>query len=90
MEKDRSDLLHLLLQPYTIEVMKAMIDQPKRFMDLKRYVKNEMTLSTKLSKLLKNGLIEFAPVLTEEGYVNAYKISAKGKRVLKGLHTLGR
>ncbi len=82
MEHSKRDLLQVMLQPYIIDILHVVEAEPKRFRDLKKYVKNDMTLSSKLSKLLDYKLIETVPMKTERRYINGYITSKKGKEIL--------
>ncbi|MDE1823618.1 MAG: winged helix-turn-helix transcriptional regulator [Candidatus Micrarchaeota archaeon] len=82
------DILRLVLQPYSIEILEALRADAKRFSELKQYVANERTLSLKLSKLLESDLIKVVPKKTEKKYVNTYKISEKGLHVLEKIEKL--
>ena len=84
MEDSKLDLLQLLLEPYVIDILKA-LDKPQRFNDLVKHVKSRQTLTLKLSKLLKEGLIEHYPLKTKDGYANSYIITNKGKEALARL-----
>ncbi|MDE1825626.1 MAG: hypothetical protein KGH61_03505 [Candidatus Micrarchaeota archaeon] len=52
------DTLQIILRPYTLDLLKGLKETPERFGNLKKYVKNERTLSLKLSKLQDYGLVE--------------------------------
>lgn len=87
MKDNKFDLVHLVMEPYVLDILHA-LDKPKRFSDLIQYVKNRKTLSIKLSKLLKYGLVEHFPLKVADGYANSYTISKKGMKLLKGLEKL--
>ncbi len=87
MEDKRLELVHLVMEPYVLDMLHA-LDKPKRFSDLIAYVKNRKTLSIKLSRLLKHELIEHFPLKVEKGYANSYIISKKGRKLLKGLEKI--
>jgi DNA-binding HxlR family transcriptional regulator len=87
MKDSKRDLLQLLLEPYVIDLLTA-LSKPKRFNDLVKYVKSRQTLTLKLSKLLKQGLIEHFPLKIKEGYANSYVISKKGKALVAKLEKL--
>ena len=88
MQDKKFDIFYIIFSPYVLEILRELENGPKRFRDLKKLVKSEQTLSTKLDKLMKNKVIEFAPVLTGEGYANGYKLSSKGTSVLAKLDGL--
>jgi len=87
MRKESFDIVQLAMEPYVLDILNA-LKEPKRFNDLIKYVKNRKTLSLKLPKLLKYGLIEHYPLKTDKGYANSYVISKKGKEVVKSLDKL--
>jgi DNA-binding HxlR family transcriptional regulator len=81
MKERKSDVL----QPYVLPILRALDGEPKRFLDLKKVVTNETTLSAKLSQLLNSGMIEAVPVKAGKRYVSAYKLTLSGRGVLKAL-----
>ena len=87
MKGEKFDIIQLMMQPYVIDILNA-LDKPKRFNDILKYVKNRKTLSLKLPKLMKYGLIEHFPLKTPKGYVNSYIISKKGKDIVNKLERL--
>jgi DNA-binding HxlR family transcriptional regulator len=82
MKEGKLDTLQLIMQPYNLDILNA-LSTPKRFNDLIKYVKNRKTLSLKLPKLMKHGLIEHYPFKTEKRYVNSYVISKKVRNCLR-------
>ncbi len=88
MVESKLDIIRIVLQPYVLDILHALENEPKRFVELKKYVRSEMTLSSKLSRLLKYGLIEIVPLKTERRYMNAYIISKKGKEIVKKLEKI--
>lgn len=77
-----------VLQPSILDILRALAKGPKRFGDLKRYVKNERTLSLKLSSLQDYGLVGVDHVKVKGKYINRYGITAKGKDILASLKKL--
>lgn len=84
MEESKLDVLKLVMQSYVLPLLNA-LDKPKRFNDLVRLFKSRRTLTIKLSKLKKMGLIEYSPIETDRGYANGYVLSKKGKELLRRL-----
>lgn len=84
MKESKLDVLKLVMQPYVLPLLNA-LDKPKRFNDLVRLFKSRRTLTIKLSKLKKMGLIEYSPIETNKGYANGYVVSKKGKELLRRL-----
>lgn len=88
MEDSKFDIIQLVMQPYVLDIL-HLLDEPKRFNDLRTCVKNGRTLSLKLTQLLKYGLIEKSPLKNEKGsYVNSYIISKKGREFVKKLEKI--
>ena len=87
MKEEKFDLVKLTMEPYVLDILNI-LDKPKRFNELAGYIKNRKTLSLKLPKLMKYGLIEYAPMKTDKGYANAYIITKKGKDLVEKLNKL--
>lgn len=87
MKESKFDAVQLVMQPYVLTLLKA-LDKAKRFNELTELFKSRRTLTIKLSKLKKTGLIEYCPIETERGYANAYIISKKGKELVKKLEKI--
>lgn len=87
MEDSKFGFLRLVMQPYILTLLKALV-KPKRFNDLIKLFKSRRTLTIKLSKLKQMELIEYSPIETTKGYANGYVISKKGKELLNGLEKL--
>jgi DNA-binding HxlR family transcriptional regulator len=88
MKAKRLEILQIILKPYTLDVLKAVASQRKRYNDLKKQVKNDRTLSLKLSTLQDYGLIRMVHVKLNGKYVNLYEITSEGKKFLERLKTL--
>ena len=88
MRYSKEDTLRLIFEAYTLDILRSLTDKPKRFNELRKDVKTKRTLATKLNKLIDYGLIELVPLKTNNRYANYYKISVKGKGLLKGLERL--
>lgn len=87
MREGSFDIVKLAMEPYVLDILNA-LNEPKRFNDLIKYVKNRKTLSLKLPKLMKYGLIEYHPIKTDKGYANSYIISKKGRELVEKLNKL--
>lgn len=87
MKKESFDVVQLAMEPYMLDILNI-LNEPKRFNGLIKCVKNRKTLSLKLPKLLKYGLIEYYPIKTDKGYANSYVISKKGRELVKKLNSL--
>lgn len=88
MREAKQDILNVLFEKYSIQLLRLLNDKPMRFTEIQKHIKNARTLSLKLMKLQENGLIEVAPVKVEGKYVNSYKISKKGKEIVKTLEKI--
>ncbi|MDE1824945.1 MAG: winged helix-turn-helix transcriptional regulator [Candidatus Micrarchaeota archaeon] len=81
-------ILNLVLQPYVLEVLRELKNNPKRFKELQKFVKNERTLSLKLAKLQDYKLVEMTHLKTDGKYVNFYMITNLGKEVLTAIEDI--
>jgi DNA-binding HxlR family transcriptional regulator len=77
-----------VLQPYILDILRALVNQPKRFGELKKYVKTDRTLSLKLSRLQDYGLVKMDHVKVDGKYINRYSITNKGKSILESLKSI--
>lgn len=85
MKSGKEDTLDLIFAPYFLNILRSLVDSPKRFSELRKDVKTKRTLALKLNKLLDYGLIELVPVKVNKRYANYYALSEKGSKLLKGL-----
>jgi DNA-binding HxlR family transcriptional regulator len=85
MKDEKLEILQIVLKPYTLGILRTLTDKPMRYGDLKKQVKNDRTLSLKLSALQDHGLIKMVHVKDNGKYVNLYEITNKGKSILEGL-----
>lgn len=81
------DPREIILQRYIIEILNQ-LERPRRYGELQSKIKTRRTLSTKLSKLKRYGLIDVTPILVGNRYVSSYAITAKGKKILQLLEKL--
>lgn len=82
------EILQIILKPYTLDILRALASQQKRYSDLKEQVKNDRTLSLKLSTLQDYGLIKMVHAKMNGKYVNLYEITNEGKNLLERLKKL--
>lgn len=82
-----SDIKDFILQSYVLGILKE-LKNPKRFNDLAKTIKNRGTLTVKLAKMKRWGLIQTRPKKIEDNYVNTYTLSKKGKTLLNTLEKL--
>ena len=82
------DPLKMVFRPYFITVLKLLKNGPKQFKELRAVVKNGRTLSLKLAQLINYGLVETIGIKKDGKYINCYKISTKGIRLLGALDEL--
>ncbi len=79
----------LIFKAYVLNILRALTDRPKRFSELQKDVRTKRTLAIKLDKLLDADLIELVPIkTTSKRYANFYRITDKGKKLLKNLGNL--
>ncbi len=88
MENKKEDFLSIILQPYVLDILRALRKQPTRFNDLKTKVPNARTLSLKLSKLQDHSFIEMVHSKAGGSYVNVYQLTERGKKLVKALEKL--
>ncbi|MGI0141042.1 MAG: winged helix-turn-helix transcriptional regulator [Candidatus Micrarchaeales archaeon] len=87
MDNAKFDIVQIIMQPYILDLLKE-LKKPRRFNDLRKTVKNGRTLTLKLQRLRKYGLIEDFALKTEKGFVNSYIISKKGKDIISKLEKI--
>jgi DNA-binding HxlR family transcriptional regulator len=85
MHGSKADILDVLMGSYSIHILELLKDGPKRFKDLKQLTKSDATLSTRISKMREFGLIDVVSIMIKKKYVNCYRLTSKGIRVLKAL-----
>jgi len=85
MKEGKQDVLKVILEKYSIQILRLLDEKPMRFMEIQRHIKNARTLTLKLIKLQESGLVEAAPIKVEGKYVNSYKISKKRHEIVKTL-----
>ncbi|HVA83220.1 MAG TPA: winged helix-turn-helix transcriptional regulator [Candidatus Aquilonibacter sp.] len=85
MKEGKVDVLNVILEKYSIQILRLLDGKPMRFMEIQEHIKNARTLTLKLTKLQKSGLVEAAPIKVEGKYVNSYKISKRGHEIVKTL-----
>lgn len=85
MKAKKLEMLQIILKPYTLNILQTLVNQRKRYSDLKKQVKNDRTLSLKLSTLQDHGLIKMVHVKISGKYVNLYEITNDGKNLLERL-----
>ena len=87
MKSNKTDVRNLVLQSYILDILKA-LKTPKRFSDLAKIIRNKGTLSKKLSKMKKQGLVQTIPKRIKDNYVNFYSLSRSGEALLGKLRKL--
>jgi DNA-binding HxlR family transcriptional regulator len=88
MSYSKDEVLNAILQPYILDILRSLKERPKRYGELKNEVKNDRTLSLKLSKLQDYGFIEFVHIKVDTKYVNCYTITPTGKKIIDVLKRL--
>jgi DNA-binding HxlR family transcriptional regulator len=85
--KDELDPREIILQRYVIDILRE-LKTPKRYGELQAKIRTRRTLSTKLFKLKKYGLINVVPILIGNRYVSSYSITNKGKKIINLLEKM--
>ena len=83
----RLDPRDIILQRYVLDILRE-LKTPKRYGELHDKIKTKRTLSTKLSKLKKYGLIKVTPIQVGNRYVSSYVITNKGRKINEVLKRL--
>lgn len=78
-------LIPLLGERYVINILEALLDGAKRFVDLDDVCPNEKTRTTKLRRLEEVGLIEAVSLKIGKRFFVHYKLTEKGKNMLQEL-----
>ena len=73
----------LVFKRYAIQILRLIGEKPKRFSELRKEIRNKRTLSSRISELLEFGLVEIIPVRVGQKYANYYKLTTKGKEIIK-------
>lgn len=82
MEPSSEDVLRLVFQSYSLDILKLVRTEPRRFKDLQAQLPTRQTLSLRLAKLIEFRLIEVVPLKVKERYANYYRITKKGEKIL--------
>jgi DNA-binding HxlR family transcriptional regulator len=79
-------LIQLLGEPYVLDIMAALREDPKRFVDLYEACPNEKTRTNKLRRLEKSKLVSTTVAKTNKGrrFIN-YILTSKGREVFDQL-----
>ncbi len=88
MDHSKDEILRVVFQAYSLDILRSLATKPKRFNELRKEVKTKRTLALKLDNLLDYGLIELVPIKAGKRYANYYKTSQKGKRLIDQLGTV--
>ena len=78
-------LIPLLGERYVINILEALLEGPKRFVDLADACPNEKTRTAKLRRLEEAGLIEAISSKIGKRFFVHYKLAKKGKSTLQEL-----
>ena len=84
-ERKKWALIQLLGERYILEVLDALLESPKRFVDLADACPNEKTRTAKLRSLEEAGLIETVSSRIGKRFFVQYKLNEKGNQMLQEL-----
>lgn len=87
----KKDLISLLGEPYVLGILKLLLKDPKRFVDLCDACPNERTRTKKLRELKKVGLITVDVLIIKQNpkrYFVHYKITKIGKTVIEEIEKI--
>ncbi len=68
--------------PFVIEMLEALNQSPRRFVDLKKQCPNDKTRANRLKSLKRNGFISTTIIEVKEQDFIHYCITEKGKKAL--------
>jgi len=85
MKYDNEEVLRIVFQSYSLQILKMIKQGPKRFGELRIEVKTRQTLSTRLANLIEYGLIEVVPIKVKGRFANYYRITKNGEHLLMGI-----
>jgi DNA-binding HxlR family transcriptional regulator len=77
-----SNLLILLSKKGALELLNSLIDNPKRYSELKELFSSDKTLSERLKQFEEYNLIETTSLKSNGRFFVHYQITEKGKEVL--------
>ena len=83
MRNDRWNIIMVIGKVYSLDILEALFNGPKRFSDLGKACPIEKTRSKRLKELKQEGLIDV--VVMERGRRNFihYKLTEKGEEVIR-------
>jgi DNA-binding HxlR family transcriptional regulator len=87
-EKDKIDVLQIVLEAHSLSLLRALNVKTCRFKDLQPLINNDKTLSIKLKRLKKYRLLEIVPISDDDRYFTGYKITERGKKLLKAIEDI--
>ena len=88
MEKKKPRTIGVLGKAFVIEILEALREKPRRFVDLKAHCPNDRTRENRLKALKKNGFIKTVIIEIKEQSFIHYDITEKGEKAFKLLQQL--
>jgi DNA-binding HxlR family transcriptional regulator len=88
LEKKRT--IGVLGKSFSIEILEALSEEPRRFSDLKPQCPNDRTRTRRLKELRERGLIKTVIISIEDRNFIHYTLTEKGERALKLVKQLER
>ena len=88
MEKKKPRTIGVLGKAFVIEILEALREKPRRFVDLKAHCPNDRTRANRLKALKKNGFIKTVIIEIKEQSFIHYDITEKGEKAFKLLQQL--
>ncbi len=85
MEEEQRRLIHLISKKYTYKMLKCLATGAKRFKELKRACEGEKMRTQRLRELEVVGLIRVDVKRVGRRPVSFYKLSKRGKTMLKSV-----
>jgi DNA-binding HxlR family transcriptional regulator len=85
MEKKMKEknLLQILGQSHSMEILKSLSKRQMRFVDLKEICSSNRTRAARLKELQDKGLIKVVPKILGKRAYTFYEITSRGKEALK-------
>ena len=83
MKNDRWNIIMVIGKVYSLDILEALFNGPKRFSDLNKACPIEKTRSQRLKELKEEGLIDVAVMERRRRNFIHYKLTDEGESVLR-------
>ncbi|MCD6431561.1 helix-turn-helix transcriptional regulator [Candidatus Bathyarchaeota archaeon] len=87
-KKEKSRNIGIFGKSFVIEILEAVSEKPRRFVDLKEHCPNDKTRTDRLRSLKKNGLLKSIIIEVKGQSFIHYAITEKGEKALNLLQQL--